>query len=814
MIERSLKPNVQVVVVGGGVVGASILYHLARAGIIDSLLLERNELTSGSTWHAAGNIPTYANSWLGMRAGNYAWMLYKGLGDKVGSPITYRHSGAFWPAHTAERMELFHHLCGVSRSAGFDLAMLSPHEMEEAHPFWSAGDTVRGGLFDPYEGDIDPGQLTQALAKGARDLGATVMRFTPVTSIAPVPSGAWRVDTDRGSTTAEIVVNAAGFQGGKVADMAGLHAPVVTLEHQYLVTETLSELDAHDALLPLVRDPDIRYYLRRERNAFLLGSYAHDGRPAWDGDGPPDEFAHQLFPDRVDELLDVVDATVAHVPMLKNAGIRRIVNGPIAYAPDALPLVGPAGGTRNFFHATGVQVGITHSAAIGKAIAEWITEGETEWDLAAWDPRRFGVWATPDYATRRAAEHYGLQYAIPFPHRNMRSGRPVMRTPLFDTLCARGAVMGQIGGWERALWFEREGARDTGRLSFRDEPWRKAVAAECETVRDSAGVMDHGGFTKFSVCGPGAEAFLDYVFCGTMPKPGRARLNYMLTPKGRIWSEAIIARLSGDRFLLCGPTLAIQRDFDWLVDAHRERGHDDVSVEFGYPHDATLMVMGPRSREVLAPLTDADLSASVQPWLGVSELRLAGAGITAMRVSYAGESGWELHMASRDLAKVYRAIMEGVESVNGCEFGSYALNAMRIEKGYHAWGADFGVEYTLFDAGLDRFANSDKGPFIGRQALARQAELEPEWEWAGLEIADDGLDALASDPILKGGEWIGYVTSASRGFRTGKNLALGYVRRSSLEMGQNCRVRTLGIDRRAIRHHTDVYDPENTRLTS
>ena len=705
-----MKTTARVVVIGGGAVGTSILYHLALAGVTDTLLLERNELMSGSTWHAAGNIPTYATSWLGMRAGNYAWSMYKDLAEKVDSAITYRHTQAFWPAHTEARMDLFRHLCGVSTSAGFDLAMVTPSEMDAMHPFWSPGDTVIGGILDPYEGDIDPSQLTQALAKGARAQGAQVERFAPVSEITRLPSGEWDVTCAKGTVRAEIVINAGGFYGAKIAEMAGLKAPVITLEHQYLVTEPLQALEDHPDLFPLVRDPDIRFYLRRERNAFLVGSYAHDGRPAWRKDGPPDDFAHQLFPDSVEDILDVLEATMAHVPLLGEAGAQRFVNGPIAYAPDALPLVGPAAGAPNFYHATAVQVGITHSAAIGKAMAEWITEGETEWDLSAWDPRRFGDWATRDYAHARASQHYDLQYAINFPHRNMQRGRPVQQTPLYDVLTDQGAVMGQIAGWERAFWFQTDTVKDNGDadLSFHHEPWQDAVDAECRTVADSVGVMDHGGFTKYDLRGPGAEAYLSHVLCGGIPKVGRVRLSYMLTPKGHIWSEATVARLADDRFLLCGPTLADLRDFDWLS-AHLPS--EGVTLKRGYAHDAALMVMGPKSREILQPLTEADLSAAAAPWLSVAEITLAGVPVTAMRVSYVGELGWELHLSSDHLTQVYDAIMPRVQAVGGCQFGSYALNTMRIEKGYHGWGADFGTEYTLFDAGLDRFCQHEKGRF-------------------------------------------------------------------------------------------------------
>ncbi|WP_120501401.1 FAD-dependent oxidoreductase [Roseovarius sp. EL26] len=803
-----MSTYVQVAVIGGGAVGAAILYHLAEAGITDTVLLEKNELTAGSTWHAAGNIPTYANSWLGMRAGNYAWQLYKELAKDPEAPITYRHTSAIWPAHTPERMQLFQHLCGVSRSAGFDLEMLNPAEIEERHPYWRADETVLGGILDPYEGDIDPSQLTQALAKHARANGAKVKRFTPVTGLAQRASGEWDVETSQGTFVAGTVVNAAGSSGGMIAALAGLHLPVVTLEHQYMVTSALQQLDEDSAVFPLIRDPDIRYYLRRERNALLLGSYAHDGRPVWQ-EGVPADFDHQLFADDIDGMMEVFEAAAAHVPILAEAGAQRFVNGPIPYSPDALPLVGPAGGVKNFYHATGVQIGITHSAAIGKAMAEWLTVGETEWDLSAWDPRRFGPWASQEYAAKRASQHYDLQYAIPYPHRTMDSGRPVNQTPLYDHLCDQGAVMGQVGGWERAFWFKQDAAADAGELSFGHEPWQDAVRVECETVRDAVGIMDHGGFTKYLLEGPDAAAILDTVVCGKLPPVGRVRLSYMLTPEGRIWSEATIARLAEDRFLLCGPTLAVERDFDW-ISAQAERA--DVTLTKGYIHDGALLVMGPKSRELLQSLTSSNLDAQTAPWMSVAEIEIAGIPVTALRVSYVGELGWELHVSSDHLTQLFQAIWQAGLTHNICNFGSYALNAMRVEKGYHGWGTDFGTEYTLFDAGLSKFANMAKGPFTGREAVARQSKTDVEWSFIGMEITDLGPEPLPSDPILKDGVVIGYLTSVSMGYRTGKLLALGYVKNGSLSMGEECSVQAFGVERNAVRHEHHVYDPENSRL--
>ena len=805
-----MRSHARVVVIGGGAVGASCLWHLTQAGVGDCVLVEKDELTSGSTWHAAGNIPTFANTWLGMRAGNYAWRLYRGLADAVGHPITWRHTGAFWPAHTRDRMDFFRHLAGVSKSAGFALAMVTPSEMEAMHPHWRACDSVLGGLHDPYEGDIDPSQLTHALAAGARAGGAEVVRFTRVTGIERTRGGEWRLRTSHGSVVCEAVVNATGFHGAEVARLAGQHIPVATLEHQYLVTGPVSALEQDARPFPLVRDPDIRFYLRREGTSLLFGSYGHPGRPAFT-DGVPDDFAHQLFPDSMDDIAGVLEEAVAHIPLLAEAGVQRFVNGPIAYAPDALPICGPAAGLPNLYHACGIQVGITQAAAAGKAIAEWITEGETEWDLAAWDPRRFGEWATEDYARERAVELYGLQYAIPYPHRILTSARPLQRTPLHETLAARGAVFGTIGGWERTFWFDRESRHGPHRLSLRDdEPWREAVRTECEAVRDRVGIMDHGGFTKYEVQGPGATAFLERVFCGTMPGVGRVKLSYMLTPKGMIRSEATIARLGESRYLLCGPTLAERRDFDWLVRFAPCDG--SVTLHMGSAHDAALMVMGPESRALLSRLTDADLSAAAAPWMSAAQIEVAGRRVTTLRVSYVGELGWELHLASSDLAAVYDALRAAGGDPGLADFGSYALNAMRLEKGWHAWGADIGTEYSLFDAGLDRFVRFDKPDFVGRDAVLRQREAEAAWRFTGFVIEGGDADPLPGDPILRAGECVGHVTSGGTGFRLGERLALGYVMHDHFEPDRELDIEILGERRRAIASPTPFYDPENVRL--
>jgi len=535
----------EIVVIGGGAVGASIQWHLASAGRTDSVLIEKHELTAGSTWHAAGNVPTFSNSWLGQRAGNYAWEVYSKLADDPADPITYRHTQAFWPGHTAERVDHFHQLVAIATGLGFDLQMVSPAEMEAMHPFWQDDGTVLAGLLDPYEGDIDPSGLTQSLARRSRAMGGEVRRHSRVVDIENLGLGTdarWRVTVEskgeRSTIDCDIIINAAGFYGAEISAMAGLET------------------------FPLVRDPEIMFYLRQENDRFLFGNYGHAGRTVWE-DGKPDVFDSSLFAADDEGIAEVAELAMAHVPILGEVGIAEFVNGPITYTPDMNPLIGPAPGLDGFYQAIGVQIGITHAAAAGKVLTEMITGGDTEWDVWPWDPRRFGNWAMAgsgrdSYANTRVREMYEHQYGAPFPHRMWTSARPVHQTALYDTLAAKGARFGQIAGWERAFWFgSDEYSHDT--LSYRDEHWHDAVAQECVSVRDHVGVMDHGGFTRFDVSGAGAEAFLDHMFCTRLPNVGRVRLSYMLRPNGTVWSEATIGRMDADRFLLLGPTAARER---------------------------------------------------------------------------------------------------------------------------------------------------------------------------------------------------------------------------------------------------------------
>ena len=822
-----MSDRFEIVVIGGGAVGSSILWHLADAGRTDAVLVEKHELTAGSTWHAAGNVPTFSNSWLGQRAGNYAWELYSELADDTDDPITYRHTQAFWPGHTESRIDHFHHLIAISTGLGLDLQMVSPAEMEAMHPYWEDDGTVIAGLLDPYEGDIDPSGLTQGFSRRARAMGADVRRHTRVVDIDQMQRGddaRWRVHVESGGERSaidcDIVINAAGFYGAEISAMVGIDAPLAVLEHQYLMTGTVPELAENTEMFPLVRDPEIMFYLRRENDRFLFGNYGHEGRTVWE-DGKPDVFDSSLFAPDDEGIAEVAALAMAHVPILGEVGIAEFVNGPITYTPDMNPLIGPATGIAGFYQAVGVQVGITHAAAAGKVLTEMITVGDTEWDVWPWDPRRFGDWALTgtgrdSYANTRVREMYEHQYGAPFPHRVWTSARPTQQTPLYDTLAAKGARFGQIAGWERAFWFGSEEYAHEA-LSYRDEHWHEAVAEECLAVRDHVGVMDHGGFTRFEVRGPGAAAFLDRLFCGRLPGPGRVRLSYMLRPNGTVWSEATIGRLAEDRFLLLGPTAASERDFDWL---RRHLPADgSVDLRHGTERTSTLMVMGPESRQLLTRLTDADLSREAAPWMSLREIEMAGVAVTALRISFVGELGWELHVDDADLVSLYTAICDAGAELGLRDFGSYALNAMRIEKGYHGWGSEFGVEYTPFDVGLHRFLALDKPDFIGREAVRRAADEPAEWSYGVWTVDTSAMPGLAGDPppsapIRLDGELAGFVTSASMGFRTGQRVCLGYVEGRFADHTEGFTIDGYGVHCPAQRHAHGVYDPDHERPRS
>jgi dimethylglycine dehydrogenase len=806
-----MTEHARVVVIGGGVVGCSCLYHLAALGMKDALLLERDELTSGSTWHAAGNLPTFSTSWSILKLQKYSAALYRKLAASAENPINYHLTGSVRLAHGRNRMDEFHHVKSMAKANGLEYEILSPSELKDRYPLIETHD-LQGALWDPLDGDIDPSQLTQALAREARLLGGTIRRHTRVTALAQKPNGEWLVTTDKGEITAEIIVNAAGFRAGEVMAMVGRHLPTVVMSHQYLVTEDVPELSSRgDARLPLLRDPDTSYYLRQEREGFILGPYEWKATPMW-LDGMPDDFANQLWNDDFERLEKYIEDAMARVPALSRAGIKRGVNGPIPYSPDGNPYIGPEPGLRNFYHCNTFSFGITQGGGAGKALAEWVVHGKTEWDLWSLDRRRYGDYATTEYTAAKAIEVYQNEYASSFPYEERPAGRPLRTSPLYETLKAKGARFGARGGWERAVYLDLKGDVPLDTHSFRREHvWHGAVNEEVRAVRERVGILDLPGFTKYELKGPGASKHLDYLSCSKLPSQGRVSLAYALTDDGKLWSEFTITRLGEDHFYIISAAVAATHDMDLLrqgLAADSAIAVKDVTADFG-----TLIIAGPSARDVLAQVTQADLSNAGFPWLTAQYIETVSGRCLAMRVNYVGELGWELHAPVAQLPSLYAAIWAAGAAFDIRDFGLYAMDSLRVDKCYRGWKSDLESGYTPLEASLDRFVDVTKPDFVGKAALAAEHARGAAQRFVPLIFDDDGdAEAPYCAQVFDGDTNVGLTTSGVWSHTLKKSVALAYVKADKATPGTKLQVNVLGTMRSATVHAEPLYDPKNQRL--
>jgi len=806
-----MKTHAQVVVIGGGAVGCSALYHLTQLGVTDAVLLERDELTAGSTWHAAGNCPNFSTSWNLIKLQRHSTKLYGELSQRVGYDINYHVTGSIRLAHTSERVDEFRHVVSQARAQGIEFEMLAPKEITQRHPFLTT-DGILAGLYDPFDGDIDPAQMTQALAKGARDAGAEIHRKTRVTAITRLPSGEWRLETNQGVITAQSVINAAGYRGGEVAAMVGAYLPIVTLSHQYMVTEDIPELVARGAArLPLVRDPDVSYYLRQERHGLILGPYEWQATAHW-LDRIPDEFAHQLFDDDTGRLEKYIEAACDRIPILSTVGVKTVINGPIPYAPDGNPLIGPAPGLPGFFHCCAFTFGIAQAGGAGKCIAEWVARGQPEWDMWPLDSRRYLEFANHKYTLAKAIETYQHEYGIGYPAEERAAGRPAKSSPVYQRLKDKGARFGARGGWERAVYFPQASDAVDGReLSFRRPAWHAAVARECAAVQQRVAVLDLPGFTKFEVSGDAAAAWLDHMVAGVVPKPGRTALNYFCAPSGGIVTEMTLTGFAPDRYWLISAAAGERHDEHWLREHLPTDG--SVRIENQSSRYGTLIVVGPKSRELLAMLTPADLSNAAFPWLSMRSIEIGYTRAIALRVNYMGELGWELHIPAEHLLSVYDLLWEAGARFGIGDFGLYAMDSLRLEKCYRAWKGDLTTEYTPFMASLDRFVKLDKpGGFIGQEALRREAVNGPRERFVPLVVEAADADAAAVSIVYQGKDVVGLVTSGGYGYRLGCSIALAYVRSDLALAGTKLEVEILGERKRATVGREPLYDPENALL--
>ena len=806
----NMTDRVRVVVIGGGAVGCSCLYHLCLRGWTDAVLLEQNELTSGSTWHAAGNAPTFSTGWGMLKLQQYSAALYRRLAEDPDYPINYHVTGSVRLAHTDERMDEYRYVLGLAHANGLDYELLTPAQLRERHPLVELED-LKGALWDPEDGDIDPAQLTQAFAAAARKLGARVQRFTKVTALAQRPTGEWQVTTDKGEYLADVVVNAAGYRAGEVMALIGQTLPIVTMSHQYLVTEEVPELLARSVRVPLLRDPDVSYYLRQERGGLILGPYEQRATAAW-LDGIPEDFSYKLWPDDLERLEHYMEAAFRRVPVLARAGIKRVVNGPIPYSPDGLPYLGPAHGLHNFYHCNTFSFGIAQAGGAGKALAEWLVDGGPAWDLWSIDPRRYTSYATQAFTLAKAIETYQNEYAPAFPYEERPAGRPLRTSPLHQRLAAQGARFGVRGGWERALWYDTDGRSDAQSLSFRRaRHWFATVGTEVQAVRECAGLMDLPGFSKFMISGPGAEAYLDRLLCSRLPRLGRIGLAYALDQRGHIVSEFTVTRLQAGQFYAISAAVAEHHDDDVLTRALPADG--SVHIEHLSARTGTLIVAGPRARDILARVTKADLSNAAFPWLSARQIEIGSATALALRVNYVGELGWELHASADDLPLIYEDLMGAGREQGLRHFGMYAMDSLRIDKCYRGWKSDLESGYSPLEASLDRFIDFNKKDFIGRDALMAERDRGPSCRFVPLVLTEDGTaDVTYCSSVFAAGVNVGLATSGTWSYTLQKSIALAYLRSDLARPGVAVEVDVLGERRAAVVGREPLFDPDNLRL--
>jgi dimethylglycine dehydrogenase len=803
-----MKTHARVVVIGGGICGCSLLYHFTKLGWSDVVLVEKDELTAGSTWHAAGNTPHYDTSLNMMRLIRYSTELYESLEAETGQPTGFEKCGSIRTTVLKDRVYQFKQLEAQAKHAGTEFHIIGPNEIKDIFPFISL-DGIICAAWTPQDGYTDPASTTHALAKGGRMGGAEIYRHTRCLDVRRLPSGEWEVVTDKGNIICEHVVNAAGTWARDLGLISGISLPIVSMEHQYLVTDEIDEVKQWGKKFPLLRDPDASFYLRREKMGMIFGPYEREGA-LFGAYGIPKEFGADLLPPDTDRIDYIVEMACERVPCLGTTGIKQIVNGPIPHAPDGGPLIGPVAGNPNYWALNGFSVGISQGGGAGKYLAEWIVEGEPSMEMFEFDPRRFGPYAGIEYTIDRSKEVYAMMYAVSYPGEERPAGRPCKTTPLYQRLKEQGAAFEARYGWERAAWFAPKGAKAEAELTFDRPNWFPYVANEVKAVRERVGVLDLSGFSKFEVSGPGAEAYLDGICANRPPrKIGGIILTQLLTPKGKIESEATICRLAADRFYLLTAAVAQTHDYDWLTKhLPRDGGVTLVDITTGW---GVLVVAGPKSRELLLKLTHEDLSNAGFPWLSEREIEIGGIPVRAMRVNYVGELGWELHHEMPYQVPLYEKIMAAGADLGVANFGTAAMNSMRLEKAYRAWGSDMNVEVTPIEAGLDRLVKRKDRAFIGKDAIEKQLAEGIRWRCVLMKVDSPERDAVTNAPIYEDEKVIGIVSSGGYGHTVGSSLALGYVPLEKAKEGATVEVDVYGERRKAVVVPDAIYDIDNQR---
>jgi len=806
-VANEFPAHARVVIVGGGIMGVGLAYHLGHEGWgEDTILLEKAELTSGSTWHAAGQITHSTSSFSLGKCVDYNIGLYSGgLEAETGQPVTWHGCGSFRLAYTTDEMDWLRHTLSVGRSLGFNIELVGPDRIAKVHPFYNL-DGVLGALHTPDDGHVDPTNVTMAMAAGARRKGVKIIRQCRATNITQSTSGEWMVETEKGTITCEHIVNAGGTYARQMGEWSGLQLPMTSMTHHYFITEPAPEFEALDKELPVIRDDNkVSGYIRMEQKRGLIGIYEKANPNSVWHDECPWEYENWLFDADFDRIMPWLEESLNRMPIFANLGIQREVHGAISHPPDGNPLIGPAPGVRNYWCCCGTQIGIGWGPGLTRELARWMVHGAADISMRDYDPRRFGSYASKDWQVVKAEEDYCLRHEIPFPHFNRLAGRPIKPSPLYETLKAKGAVYEEVCGFERPRWFARDGVAQEDHYSFRRNAVHDMVGAEVKAVRERVGIMDVAAFTKVEVSGPEAYALLDRLTANRMPqKIGSINLTHMLNRRGRIELETTIVRMDEDRFYLVCAAFFEQRLLDHLA---RHRANDVVAIKALSSDWSALSLNGPRSRDVLEPCTDADLSNAGFRWLSAQDITVAGHAVWACRMSYAGELGWELHMPNAVCLDVYNALWQAGEAHGIADYGSFAMNVMRMEKGFKGAG-ELTNEVTLAEAGVLRFARTDKD-YLGRN---KTLNSDLPWVCAYLEIEPDGdVDGHGGEAVLLNGTLVGSTASVAYGPTVGKILAFAYIKPEAAKAGTALEVVIHGSPRAARVLGEPAYDPQSLK---
>jgi dimethylglycine dehydrogenase len=804
-----MKSSARAVIIGGGVVGASALYHLAKIGWSDVLLLEKSELTSGSTWHAAGGMHTFNGEANISRLQKYTIDLYREIEARSGQSCGLHPNGGLMLAATQGELDSLKLICSRARYLGMETEMISLDEAKRLNPLIDTQHFI-GALWRADGGHCDPSGTTQAYVKAARLLGASVERFTRVLSLSPRSDGSWDVVTDKGNVHAEHVVNCAGLWAREIGHMVGIELPVLAMEHHYLITEDIPELKGRDKEIVNTTDYAGEIYMRQERGGALIGTYEPHG-VVWAPLKTPDDFAMQLLADDFARLAPYFEVGFRHFPALGQVGIRKAVNGPFTFAPDGNPLVGPVRGVRNFWVACAVMAGFSQGGGIGLVLSRWMAQNDPGQDILSMDVARFGKFATPKYTSIKVPENYARRFRLVYPNEELPAARPVRRSPIYDKLRDAGAVMGANFGLENALWFAPAGVAPIETPTYRRSEAFPIVGAECRAVRRTVGLYETTNYGKYEVSGRGARAWLDRVFACRIPRPGRLGLAPMLNPAGRIVGDLSIACLADDRFLIVGSGFAEEFHLRWFWQSAPPA---DVAVRSAASTLTGLSIAGPRSRELVQLLVREDLSAQAFKLFDVRETAVGFAPSILTRAGFTGELGYEIWTTPDYFASLYDDVREAGSALGLVHFGGRALSSLRLEKAYGSFNKDFRPDYTPGETGLDRFIDFKKAEFVGRDAALAERAAGPKRRFVVMEVEARDAEVIGYESIMKDGKAVGYVTSGAYGHCIGRSLAAGYVPSALAREGERFEIDIFGDLCGATVRLEPIYDPQGVRLRS